>query len=240
MNLSINAADGTKYYLGGVFSVEGSTNYCGKTWNQEKSSWAVYTDEGNLPAVTLASSSAYLVLKTILDTEDSGCQSAGTYVFKVRRYTEGGSASFDEQNQQTVTVALPTMTPTPTRVPSPIPTAKPDPTATTVPTTKPSPLPTVTRALSPRRSETPTQSGQVTRLTLTPTYESSISFKPDEQTTTVLMPEETPHATQSADVLGITDVSSRKTNPIVAGLIAAGGVCIGSAGYLMLRAKRRE
>lgn len=240
VNLSINASDGTKYYLGGVFSVQGSTNYCGKTWNQEKSSWTIYTDEANLPAVTIASSSASLMLKARLDTEDSGCQSAGTYVFKVRRYTEGGSASFDEQNEQTVTVALPTLTPTPTRTPSPVPTAKPDPTATVVPTAKPSPLPTVTRAPTPRRSETPMQSGQVTTLTSTPIHEASVSLKPAEQRTVVLMPEETPYATQSANVLGITDTSSGKTNPIVVGLVAAGGVCIGSAGYLMLRAKRRK
>lgn len=240
VNLSINASDGTKYYLGGVFSEQGSTNYCGKTWNQEKSAWTIYTDEANLPAVTIASSSASLTLKTRLDTDDSGCQSAGTYVFKVRRYTEGGSASFDEQNEQTVTVALPTMTPTPTKAPSPVPTEKPTPTATTAPTVKPSPLPTMTRMPTPRRSETPTQSIPATRLASSPIHEASVSFRPTEQTTGVLVREETPYASQSANVLGITDVSSEKTNPIVAGLVAAGGLCIGSAGYLMLRAKRRE
>jgi hypothetical protein len=33
VKLSVSAIDGTSYYLRGVFSKEGSTNYCGLTWN---------------------------------------------------------------------------------------------------------------------------------------------------------------------------------------------------------------
>lgn len=239
ISLSVNAAEGTKYYLGGVFVLQGSSNYCGKTWSAEKSSWVSYTDEANLPVVTIASSSASITLKTRLDTDDNGCQSAGTYTFKVRRYTEGGSASFDEQNEQTVLVALPTLTPTPTRTPSPTPTTKPDPTATVVPTSKPAASPTPTKTPTPIKTATPTPVHQ--RETRTPTVrnEASVSSRTREESGKFFLTEDAVQASPSTNVLGITDSPSGGTNPFIVGLIAAGGICIGAAGYLMVRARRR-
>lgn len=237
ISLSIHASDGTTYYIGGVFSVQGTTNYCGVTWNAEKSSWVSYTDEANLPAVMVASSAAATTIKARLDTQDSGCQTAGTYTFKVRRYTEGGSASFDEQNEQTVVVALPTSTPTPSRTPSPTPTAKPNPTATPPPLSKTASSPAVTpNDTTLSKSKTSAQlnlGGTVT----TDRNEATVFFTPAEKSVQVLVSGETGQATQSTNVLGVADNPSRGVNLIV-GLIAAGGACVGSAGYLMIRARR--
>lgn len=126
----VNIADNTKYYLRGVFFLPDSTNYCGITWNG--SSWfsgPYSTGEGwkKFLAVTVASNSASVQLKAKIDTADSGCRASGSYNFKVQRFTEAGSATFDDQNIQTVVFSLPTPIPSPTVSPQPtkVPSLKP-------------------------------------------------------------------------------------------------------------------
>ncbi|MBM3283158.1 hypothetical protein FJY90_02795, partial [Candidatus Gottesmanbacteria bacterium] len=132
INLSINTSDGTIYYLRGAFYQPGTNNYCGYTWNG--SSWyngPYTTNEGwkNLLAITVSSDSAAVTLKGKLDVNDSGCKKSGNYNFKVQRFTQSGSGTFDTQNEQTITVAVPTLPPSPTPNPTITPTSKPSPSA---------------------------------------------------------------------------------------------------------------
>jgi len=116
LDLSINAPSGTVYYLRGVFYKQGTSNYCGYTWNG--TSWfkgPYSTNEGwkNFYAVTISSSSASTILKAKLDSDDNDCRDSGIYNFKVQRFTQNsGSGTFDSQNEQSINVILPTITPT--------------------------------------------------------------------------------------------------------------------------------
>ncbi|OGG12772.1 hypothetical protein A3D77_06975 [Candidatus Gottesmanbacteria bacterium RIFCSPHIGHO2_02_FULL_39_11] len=146
VNLSINSDDGTVYYFQGVFSKDNTINYCGYTWNGTDWFSGPSTDERwkEFLSVTISSSSATTTLKAKLDTSDSGCRESGSYKFKVRRFTAGGSPNFDDQNIQTVSVTLPTLTPTPNPTNTPAPTSSPsltpNPTNTPkVPTNTPKP-----------------------------------------------------------------------------------------------------
>ncbi len=145
VNLTISAADGTRYFLRGVFFVPAPTGtankYCGYTWNG--SSWykgPLKTDEGwkNFLPVTVSSSSASILLKTRFDREEAGCKESGNYQFKVQRFTEeSGSGNFDSQIKQTINVTVPTNTPAPTLKPTEAPTSKPILEPTKTPTSKP-------------------------------------------------------------------------------------------------------
>lgn len=146
VSINIDSNDGTKYYMRGTFYKSGTTNYCGYTWNG--SNWyngpfTVNDGWKNLPDVIVSSSSAVLNLKSKLDTSDNGCKDSGTYNFRVMRYTEGGSGTFDSQNEQTIIVNLPlptaTSTPIPTQTPAPtnIPSLSPFQTPTAKPTAAP-------------------------------------------------------------------------------------------------------
>ncbi|MBI4990743.1 hypothetical protein HZB96_01460 [Candidatus Gottesmanbacteria bacterium] len=146
VSLSINADDGTVYYLRGSFYQSGTNNYCGYTWNG--SSWfngPYSSNEGwkNLLQVTISSSSASAILKAKLDSNDNACKDSGNYNLKVQRFTQGGSGTFDPQNEQSLTVNIPTPTPTVTPSPTPLsPTNTPSPSSTpqpqSSPTTRPS------------------------------------------------------------------------------------------------------
>lgn len=142
LKLSINVPDGTIYYLRGVFYQGGTTNYCGYTWNG--ASWfnGPYTTNNgwqNLLPIEIKNSSWSGQLQAKIDPSDSGCSSSGTYSFKVERFTASGSGSWDSQNEQTLTVIIPTPTPTP----NPTPTPTDSPTNTPVPTSIPTKMPTL-------------------------------------------------------------------------------------------------
>ncbi|MFC1646923.1 hypothetical protein ACFL1A_01435 [Patescibacteria group bacterium] len=122
INININTADGTQYYLRGVFFVIGTTNYCGYTWSG--TDWykgPITSGEGwkNFLPITINESSWSGQLKAKVDTDDSGCKETGEYIFKVQRYTTSGSGSFDNQPEKKVSVVIPTSTPTPTNTPKP-------------------------------------------------------------------------------------------------------------------------
>lgn len=142
VSFTINTGDGTSYYLRGVFYKEGTSQYCGYTWNGNNWYNGPYSNNGweQLLPVTIYQSSWSGQLKAKVDSSDSGCQSSGEYKFRVQRYTTGGSSSFDDQNILTVNLTIPT--PTPTSQPTPTPTKAPTPTPTVkaVATSTPTPL----------------------------------------------------------------------------------------------------
>ncbi|MCL4338756.1 hypothetical protein M1271_03640 [Patescibacteria group bacterium] len=110
VRIDVNSADGTKYYLRGVFFEPDTSRYCGYTWNG--SGWynGPYTSEEGwtkLMTVTISSSSAAVNLKAKLDRDDSRCQRNGVYNFKIQRYTQSGSSSFDNQNMLSINVKIP-------------------------------------------------------------------------------------------------------------------------------------
>lgn len=147
-DLSINAGDGTVYYLRGVFYKMGSSNYCGYTWNGNFWFNGPFTSNDGwknlLPAV-VSSSSAQVVIRSKLDPVDSGCSQNGDYKFKIQRYTQAGSGSFDDQNEQAVSINIPS--PTPTQMPIPSSTLKPQPTDS--PSSTPTPIPKNTAISKP-------------------------------------------------------------------------------------------
>lgn len=144
VGFNINTVDGTSYYLRGVFYKDGTSNYCGYTWNGNSWYNGPYSGNGwdQLFPVTVYQSSWSGQLKAKLDASDSGCSSSGEYKFKIQRYTGNGSSSFDDQNILTLNLiipsATPTNSPTPTiaKTPTPTPTIKPSPTATAIPSAK--------------------------------------------------------------------------------------------------------
>lgn len=145
VKFSISSANGTIYYLRGVF-YQTAGNYCGYTWNGN--SWyngpySVNSGWQQLLAVTVNQSSWSGQLKAKIDPSDGNCQSSGNYYFKIQRYTNGGSGSFDDQNSLSLNVFVPTPTPTP------LPTSTPLPTPSNTPTPKPSP----TKTLLPTNQE---------------------------------------------------------------------------------------
>jgi hypothetical protein len=137
VNLTIDAADETSYYLRGVFYKKDTdrNGYCGFTWNGNTWFKGPYSsDQGwkNFLKVIVASKSASITLKAKIDNSDSDCNDNGTYHFKVQRFTENSSSgTFDDQNEQTITVMVPTNSPTPkpvpsaTKIPTNVPTLKP-------------------------------------------------------------------------------------------------------------------
>ena len=150
VGFNINASDGTSYYLRGVFFKEGTSNYCGYTWNGNSWYNGPYSSNGfgQLLPITVYQGSWSGQLKAKIDSADAGCQSSGVYNFKVQRYTGGGSSSFDEQNSLSVTISIPTSTPTP------IPTFTPTPTPTRMPTLPPTSTPTTIQPQTTLSSQT--------------------------------------------------------------------------------------
>lgn len=147
--LSIKARDGTGYYLRCAFFKEGDNDYCGYTWNgMEWYKGPVSSGEGwkSFMPVQISSDSASVRLKCKFDSTEKGCSTAGRYLFKIQRFTESGSASFDEQNYQELEVAVPTAIPT--VIPSPVPSHTPKPTNTPKPPAPTKMKPTATSVSS--------------------------------------------------------------------------------------------
>lgn len=143
VNVSISVADGTIYYLRGAFFKEGTSNYCGYTWNEVDWFNGPYSsDWKKLLKITITNHAWSGQLKTKVDANDSGCNTSGTYNFRIERFndtaSDGGGTFNDTQNEQTVTIIIPTPTPTPqpTATNTPVP---PTPTTTKIPTATPIP-----------------------------------------------------------------------------------------------------
>lgn len=120
--LSINSQDGTTYYLRGVFFKPSTTDYCGLTWNGKEYYSGPYSKDEkwkNFLPIVLQSSSWSGTLKVKIDPSDSGCRDSGNYNFKIERFTNSGSGTFDPQQELNFNFTIPTKTPIP------IPTNKP-------------------------------------------------------------------------------------------------------------------
>lgn len=125
VNLLINAADGTSYYLRGLFYKTGTNKYCGFTQNGQNWFNGPYTSNDgwkNLPSLVISSDSASTKIKAKLDADDNNCNVSGEYSFKIMRYTKGGSSNIDDQNEQkiVVNVVVPTATVKPTLTKTPV------------------------------------------------------------------------------------------------------------------------
>ncbi len=126
-SLSINSQDGTSYYLRGVFYKPNTTDYCGLTWNGKEYFSGPYSkNEGwkNFFPITIQSSSWSGILKVKIDPSDSGCAESGSYNFKIERFTNSGSGSFDSQSELNFALTIPSKTPTPVPTSKPIPIIK--------------------------------------------------------------------------------------------------------------------
>jgi len=160
--LDITADEGTVYYLRGVFYKEGTTNYCGLTWNGGDWFSGPYTNGGHKSFLkaTITNNKWEGIVKFKIDTTDTGCNNSSNYKFKIQRFTENSSSpQTDDQNELTFSFAIPTATsiptstPVPTNSPTPTkaPTSTPQPSNTPAPTATPikSPSPTIKKTLSP-------------------------------------------------------------------------------------------
>lgn len=153
VRLNMENSEGKIYYLRGVFHKAESSNYCGFTWNGStwfKGPYTVNDGWKSFPSVTISSSSAVIQLSARIDPEDSGCKETGSYRFKIQRFTEGGSGTFDDQNEQEISVVIPTLTTVPTLTPK-----SQNPTSTRVPSSM---KPTLTPSLEKKVSSTPAKS----------------------------------------------------------------------------------
>lgn len=224
VQLNINSDDGTLYYLRGVFSKDDSTNYCGATWNGSEWFSGPYSTSENwkkFPSVTISSSSAIATLRVKLDVSDSGCRESGNYKFKIQRFTVSGSGNYDDQNIQTLTVTLPTFTPTPH--PTDIPSATSVPPITSSPTNTPKP--------TLKLSSTPLPTIYSDREGLE--SESNIGAEEINDSLKVLGESiKNDEASKSAE-LGSSSF-------IVCALIGAGGVFIAISCYAFIRVRRME
>lgn len=238
VSITISATDGVQYYLRGVFYKEGSTNYCGYTWNGAQWFNGPYSsDEGwkyFLP-ITIQNDQWSGQLKAKIDSSDSGCKESGTYHFKIQRFTASGGSSFDTQTALSVAVVLPTPTPAPTAKPTL--TVKPSPTERPTATVKPSPTPKV--ILSP----TPTQEENGDALTKKTLYQTvtSTPIKKQQQATVssafrmAKTVESTPSSpSPTVAVLGVQESSTPKI------FLGLGILFLSICGILAFRIYKRE
>lgn len=198
-NLSINAKDGTVYYLRGIFYQDGTTAYCGFTWNG--SSWfsGPYSSNNgweNFLPITITNSSWSGQVQAKIDITNNSCQKNGNYNFKIERFTSCGSSSYDDQNILVVNffVPTPTITPvptaTPTKIPTPTPTLKPTPTFKPTSTDKS----TATATTKPVSSLKPTATFIPATSTILPTTLAKEASDDDP----------TNNATSASEVLGVS------------------------------------
>src|SRR5260221_6729939 len=117
VHVSINASDGKVYYLRGIFHTQGSSNYCGYTWNGNIWYNSPVDNGNNFLPITIENNVWDGTLKAKIDTSDRGCLDSGTYYFKILRYTGGSSTASDETTtEQQVAITIPTPTPSPTAI----------------------------------------------------------------------------------------------------------------------------
>lgn len=115
VNLSVNAQNGTVYYLRGEFYQQNTSSYCGFTWNGN--SWyngPYSTGWDKFLSISIQNNLWTGQLKTKIDLGDQSCANSGNYNFRVQRYTNSGSPSTDTENTLSITVVVPTPSPSPT------------------------------------------------------------------------------------------------------------------------------
>jgi hypothetical protein len=148
LSLTVNNADNKIYYLRGIFGQTGSDNYCGYTWNGTNWFSGPYSSNDgwkNFLSVNVISSTWSGELRAKINPTDSGCRDTGNYFFKVQRFTESGSATFDIQNEIVLNVVIPTSSPSPVNTVKPTNTQSINHTPHPVPTGTPKSTPTNVR-----------------------------------------------------------------------------------------------
>lgn len=222
VKLSINTSNDTNYYLRGVFYKKDTNKYCGYTWNNSTFFKGPYTtNEGwkQFLKATIHDDAWEGEIKAKIDAEDNGCNSSGEYGFKVQRFTESGSANFDEQEERFFTFTIPTPTPTPMPTVTPTPTNKPTKTST--------PTPTEMTEGTPKKSITPTNQ---TKKTATPSATTN-----NEQILGVNEIEKTPTVAEE----NINQV--KKRSPAGKIIMVSGATLLASScGILMYKKYRKE
>ena len=217
VNFSISAANGTIYYLRGAF-YQTSGNYCGFTWNGSNWYNGPYTANNGwqqLLAATINQSSWSGQLKARIDPSDGNCQVSGNYYFKIQRYTNGGSSSFDDQNSLSLNVTIPTPTLTPTSTPTPAPTNTPMPTPT------PSKIPTTTSIkISPSSSIFPSVSSGSSQLLSSSSAVLGITREPTKSVSTAQ--------------------NSKQQNLLTPFAFGGAGLSIASCGILLFLKSKKE
>lgn len=149
------ASSSSEYYLRGVFFKEGTTQYFGKTLNQQ-GNWHDQSTEHQGFYQVIGNGSVTVQFQP--DPDSTHYQGPGQYYFKIGRYTAGGSVTWSTQVAN-LEIVPPTPTPEPSLAaspqPSPSPSLEPSPNPTpnpSLPTASPSPSPTV----APTSSASPT------------------------------------------------------------------------------------
>ncbi len=231
IKLSINVSNNTNYYLRGVFYKKDTSNYCGFTWNGSAFFSGPYsTNEGwkQFPKVTIQENNWEGEIRVKIDNNDNGCSESGEYGFKLQRFTESGSATFDTQDEKLFTFIIPTPTPTLSPTSTPTPTSK--------PTKSPTPVksgPTATPSKSPTSTSTKS---------LTPTFSSNISPTPTTSSfgkkSTVLGLNNTQDEIPTPTITIKEDEKSSSSGKII---VVAGGVLLAlSSGALMYKKYKKE
>ena len=125
INLSLPSNANTLYYLTGVFKKIDGTRYFGLT--KKDSSWIQYGDEYlNKNKITTDSNGSYSsTLEIKPDTDDTDYKGTGDYIFKVGRYTAGGSGPTWNSNEILIKIIDNSLVSTPTPTPTPSPTLTP-------------------------------------------------------------------------------------------------------------------
>lgn len=127
----LSAPKNQTYYLRAAFYEEGQTQYFGYTFNHENNWHNSPSEHTKFFKVSTGDGGEWIgKLKARADLEASAFNGAGDYLFKIGRYTEGGSLSWSD-NTATITITVsptPTPTPTPTITPTPSLTINPTPT----------------------------------------------------------------------------------------------------------------
>lgn len=144
VNLSMPNSQNSDYYLKVAFKKADGTRYFGLTKVNNK--WIEYGDDNeNQYKITTNSSGNWTGnLEVKPDTNDSDYKGGGDYIFKVGRYTSGGSGPA-WSNETTIKINGPTASPTSTLIPSGTKIPSFSPALVKSPTPKPSPSPEFSR-----------------------------------------------------------------------------------------------
>lgn len=145
--------ESSEYYIRGVFYKADSSQYFGFTKNNE-GNWQ--SEAQNFTQFYKIKGNTTVSISFKPDVASSSYVHDSTYLFKIGRYTPGGSLTWSDQSPATILLSSPTIenTPTPspsivneavTSTPTSTPTASPTPPLTTTPTTTLTATPTPTQ-----------------------------------------------------------------------------------------------
>jgi len=144
------AGAGTNYLRIDLYK-EGSSNYFGETNNSV--TWYNGSEGQQYYPATIVSGVDWSgsIQGRIGSPSTTDYDGTGVYRLRVRRYTASGNSASDNDNSVAITIAFPTITPTPSNTPTPQ--------NTPTPTKTPTPTPTGKAASTPSTTPDPTATG---------------------------------------------------------------------------------